>query len=146
MTLEQKQAQIHLGTVIGRFALAVAFIAAAARSTGEHLEWFVHEDAVAGVLLLVWMVGLVIFGLAFGSLWMVGRQLDTQDRAALGDELHVLMSRKSAVTAFTVTFMVAVLIAAIPGSHKLPGDAVAAAIVAVGAATLAVTQLSSDAT
>jgi hypothetical protein len=146
MTLEQKQAQIHLGTVIGLFALATAFMAAAVRSTGEHLEWFAHEDAVAGVLLMIWIAGLVIFGLAFGSLWMVGRRLDTQDRAALGDELQVLMSRKNAVSAFTVTFIVAVLIAVIPGSERLPGDAVAAAIVAVAAATLAVGQLSSDTT
>jgi hypothetical protein len=144
MTLEQKQAQIHLGTATGLFALAVAFIAAASRSTGEHLEWFTYDDALAGVLLMVWIIGLVIFGLAFGSLWMVGRQLNAQDRAALGDELQVLMSRKNAVTAFTVTFIVAVLIAVIPGSERLPGDAVAAAIVAVAAAALAVGQLSSD--
>jgi hypothetical protein len=146
MTLEQKQTQIHLGTVVGLFALATAFIAAAARSTGQHLEWFTHDDAVAGVLLTIWIVGLVIFGLAFGSLWLVGRQLNAQDRAALGDELQVLMSRKNAVSAFAVTFIAAVLIAVIPGSESLPGDAVAAAIVAVAAATLAVGQLSSDTT
>ncbi len=145
MTLEQKQTQIHLGTVIGLLALATAFMAAAVRSTGEHLEWFTHDDAVAGVLLMIWIIGLVIFGLAFGSLWLVGRQLNAQDRAALGDELQVLMSRKNAVSAFTVTFIVAVLIAVIPGTERLPGDAVAAAIVAVAAATLAVTHLSSDA-
>jgi uncharacterized BrkB/YihY/UPF0761 family membrane protein len=95
---------------------------------------------------MIWIIGLVIFGLAFGSLWLVARQLDAQDRAALGDELQVLMSRKNAVTAFTVTFIVAVLIAVIPGSERLPGDAVAAAIVAAAAATLAITQLSTDAT
>lgn len=146
MTLEQKQTQIHLGTVTGLVALATAFIAAAARSTGQHLEWFTHDDAVAGVLLIIWIIGLVIFGLAFGSLWLVGRQLNAQDRAALGDELQVLMSRKNAVSAFAVTFIAAVLIAVIPGSERLPGDAVAAAIVAVAAATLAVGQLSSDTT
>jgi hypothetical protein len=56
------------------------------------------------------------------------------------------MSRKNAVSAFTVTFIVAVLIAVIPGSERFPGDAVAAAIVAAAAATLAIGQLSSDTT
>lgn len=144
MTLDRKQAQIELGTVIGLFALATAFMAAAVRSTAEHLEWFAGDDAAAGVLLLIWIVGLVIFGLAFGSLWLLGRQLDAQERVVLGDEFQVLLSRKSAVSAFVVTFVVAVFIAVIPGSERLPGDAVAAAIVAVGAATLAVTRLSSD--
>lgn len=146
LTLEQKQTQIHLGSIIGLFALATAFMAAAARSTGEHLEWFTHGDAVARVLFMIWIIGLVIFGLAFGSPWLVGRQLNAQDRAALGDELQVLMSRKNAVGAFTVTFIVTVFIAVIPGSPRLPGDAVAAAILTVSAATLAVGQLSSDTT
>ena len=101
---------------------------------------------MAGILLMIWIAGLVIFGLAFGSLWLVGRQLNAQDRAALGDELQVMLSRKIAVSDFTVTFIVAVLIAVIPGSERRPGDAVAAAIVAVAAANLAVGQLSSDTT
>ncbi|MEE8457799.1 MAG: hypothetical protein V3S28_07090 [Acidimicrobiia bacterium] len=143
MTLEQKQARIHLGTTIGLLALAIAFMATAVRSTGVELEWFTQDDTAAGVLLLIWIVGLVIFGLAFGSLWLVGRQLDAHERVALGDEFQVLMSRRNAVSAFVVTFMVAVVVAVLPGSESLPGDAVAAAIVGVAAATLAFGQFTS---
>jgi len=144
MTLERKQAQIHLGTTLGLLALAIAFIATAVRSTGVELEWFTQDDTASGVLLAIWVVGLVIFALAFGSLWLVGRRLDAHERVALGDELQVLMSRERAVSAFAVTFAVAVMIAVIPGSERLPGDAVAAAIAGVAAATLAFGQFASD--
>lgn len=144
MTLEQKQARIHLGTTIGLFALAIAFMATAARSTGEQLEWFTQNDTASGILLMIWVVGLVIFALAFGSLWMIGRQLGVHERVALGDEFQILLSRNAAVSAFAVTFIVAVMIAVIPGSEKLPGDAVAAGIVGVAAATLAFGQFTAD--
>jgi hypothetical protein len=144
MTLEQKQTRIHLGTTIGLFAMAIAFIATAVRSTGVELEWFTQDDTTAGVLLLIWIVGLVIFGLAFGSLWIVGRQLDARERVALGDELQVLMSRERAVSAFVVMFAFAILVAVIPGSENLPGDAVAAGIVGIAAATLAFGQFTAD--
>jgi hypothetical protein len=144
MTLEQKQVRIHLGTTIGLLALAVAFMATAARSTGEQLEWFTQDDTASGVLLAIWVVGLVIFALAFGSLWLVGRQLDARERVALGDEFQILLSRKRAVSAFAVTFIAAILVAVIPGSEKLTGDAVAAGIVGIAAATLAFGQFTAD--
>lgn len=144
MTLERKQAQIELSTITGLFALTVAFLAAAVRSTALHLEWLVTDTAGAVVLQLIWIIGLVVFALAFGWLSLLGRRLQAQEGKVLGDELEVLLSRNSAVSAYMVTFAVAVLIAAIPGSERLPGNAVASLIVAVGAATLALRRLSSD--
>lgn len=144
MTLERKQIQIERSTIIGLLALAVAFLAAAARSTVVRLEWLATDAAAVRVLQLVWMIGLVLFGLAFGWLWLLGRRLEAHERMVLGDELEVLLSRTSAVNAYVVTFVVAVLIAAVPGSERLPGDAVASVIVGVGAATLALRRLLSD--
>ena len=144
MTLEQKHAQIERSTVIGLLALAGAFIAAAARWSAVHLEWLAADTAAARVLHFIWIIGLVLFGLAFGWLWLLGRRLEAQERTALGDELQVLLSKKSAVNAYMVTFTMAVVIAAMPGSERLPGNAVAAAIVGVGAATLALQRLRSN--
>jgi small-conductance mechanosensitive channel len=146
MTLERRQAQIERSTVIGLLALAVAFLAAAARSTAVHLEWLAADAAAVRLLQFIWIIGLVLFGLAFGWLSVLGRRLEAQERMALGDELQVLLSRKSAVSAYMITFIVAVVIAAIPGSERLPGNAVASAIVGVGAATLALQRLWSDPT
>lgn len=144
MPLEQKQTQIERSTVIGLLALAVAFLAAAARWTALHLEWLPADAVAPRVMQFIWIIGLVLFGLTFGWLSLLGRRLEAQERMVLGDELQVLLSRKNAVSAYVVTFVVAVLIAAIPGSEQLPGNAVAAAIVGVGAATLALQRLWSN--
>jgi hypothetical protein len=146
MTLEQKQAQIERSTIIGLAALAVAFLAAAIRSTALHLEWLAADNAAAVVLQLTWIIGLVVFAVAFGWLSLLGRRLETEDRNVLGDELEVLLTRNSAISAYMVTFVVAVLIAAIPGTERLPGNAVASLIVAVGAGTLALRRFWSDQT
>ena len=146
MTLEQKQTQIERSTVIGLLALAVAFLAAAARWTALHLEWLAADAVAPRVLQLIWIIGLVLFGLAFGWPSLFGRRLETQERKVLGDELEVLLSRNSAVSAYVVTFVVAVFIAAIPGTEKLPGNAVASLIVAIGAGTLALRRFWSDQT
>lgn len=146
MTLERKQAQIERSTSIGLLALAIAFLAAAARSTALHLEWLAADAVAARGLQFIWILGLVLFGFAFGWLSLLGRRLDAEERMVLGDELQVLLSRRNAVSAYIVTFFVAVLIAAIPGSEQLPGNAAASAIVAVGAATLALQRLRSDLT
>jgi len=146
MSVEQKQVQIERLTVTGLLALAVAFLAAAARSTAVHLDWVAADAVAAHILQSVWIIGMVLFGFAFGWLWLVGRRLDAEERTALGDEFEVMVSRRSAVGAYVVTFVVAVLFAAMPGSDRLPGDAVAAAIAGVGAASFALQRLRSSQT
>ena len=144
MALERKQAQIDRSTITGLFALAVAFLAAAVRSTALHLDRLVADTAAAIVLQVIWIIGLVVFAVAFGWLSLLGRRLETEERKVLGDELALLLSRNSAVSAYMVTFVVAVFIAAIPGTERLPGNAVASLIVAIGAGTLALRRFWSD--
>lgn len=144
MTLDQKQAQIKRSTIIGLAALGVAFLAAAIRETALQLDWLAAESGAALVLQFTWIIGLMIFALFFGRLALLGRRLDTGERNVLGDELEVLLTRKSAVSAYVATFVVAVLIAGIPGSERLPGNGVASLIVAVGAGTLALRLFWSD--
>jgi hypothetical protein len=144
MTLEQKQTQLERNTVIGLFALAVAFLAAAARSTAVHLEWLATDAAAARVLQVIWIIGLALFGLAFAWISLLGRQLNPRERAALGDELQVVLSWRSAISAYVVTFVMALIIASVPSTERLPGNAVAAAIVGVGVATLAIQRLRSN--
>ena len=143
MTLEQVQARIQTRTIVGLIALTVAFAAETIRSTGEHLEWFTPDDVAAGILLAVWIGGLVVFAVAFGSLWWIGQRLEDQNRRILGDEFQTALSRRNAIIAFAVTFIAAVLVSVVPGSEQLPGDATASAIVAVSAATLASTHVAS---
>jgi len=144
MTLERKQTQMRQRAVIGLLALAAAFFAAAARSTSVHLGWAATDAAAVRVLQVIWIIGLVLFGLAFGWLALLGRRLEAQEGLVLADEFQVLLSMKSAVRACRVMFVVAVLVVAVPGSELLPGNAVAAVIVGVGAATLALWRAGSD--
>jgi hypothetical protein len=146
MTVEQKQAQIERLTVTGLLALAVAFLATAARSAAVHMEWLAADAVAANVLQTVWILGMMLFGLSFGWLWLIGRRLEAEERTVLGDEFQVLVHRRSAFGAYVVTFVVAVLFAAMPCSDRLSGDAVASAIAGVGVAAFALQRLRSSQT
>jgi len=135
--IEHRQHQLETRTIAGLIALAIGSLAEAARVTAIDRGWISEADTVERALLLGWIVGLVVFGLVFTSLWWLGRRLDRKEREALGDELQLFLSRRNAVVAFVATFVAATLIATIPAAADLPGRAVALAIVAVATGTLA---------
>ncbi len=141
MTMERKQAQIRWGSRAGLLFLAAAFLAGAMRSTALDRAWVSEHSAASGILLAVWILGMVASGISLGWTWLIGRRLDPAERRILGDEYQVLLSRNAVVTAFQATFIAAVAFVAVPGSSQLPGDAVASVIAGVGVGTLAVRHL-----
>lgn len=139
--LEKRERQLETRTNVGLGALAVAALAEATRVLGLDLDWMATGETLDRALAAVWIVGLLGFGIAFTSLWLIGQRLDAAERQALGDELAVFNSRKTAVVSFVVTYAATVLIAAIPATDGLPGRAVALGLMAVATGALLVSRL-----
>jgi hypothetical protein len=139
--LEKRERQLEVRTNVGLGALAVAALAEAIRVLGLDLEWIATGETLDRVLATVWIVGLLGFGIAFTSLWLLGQRLDAPERQALGDELAVFNSRKTAVVSFVVTYLATILVAAIPSTVELPGRAVALGLMAVATAALLISRL-----
>lgn len=136
-TIERRRHQLDIGTIGGLGLLSLASLAEAGRLIGLELDWFGSGGGADRALSVVWIVGLVGFGVAFATVWLIGQRLGPSEREALGDELAVFLARKTAVGAFVVTYLAALVLAAIPSTVGLPGRAVALLIVAVATASVA---------
>ena len=136
--VEKREHQIGGLTNVGLIALAFGCLSEAVRITAIDLGWIQQTYTTERALLVVWTVGLVGFGLAFGSVWVQARRLSRQERAVIADELAMFMSRRTAVWAFVATYLAAVVMAAVPAVADLPSRAVALAIVATATAALVV--------
>ena len=140
--IEHRQRQLDTVTIAGLVALTISSLAEAVRVTAGDLGWMSDPSTLDRALLLTWIVGLVVFGLAFAALWLLGRRLGPQEREALADELQLFVNRRNAVLAFVATYTAAVLMAAIPAVADLPGRAVALGIMAVATGTLVIGRIS----
>ena len=139
--VDRRQRQLETRTNFGLGALAAAALAEATRVIAIDLEWIAAAELADRIFSLVWILGLAAFGLVFASVWWLGQQLDAAEREALGDELQLFLSRRSAVAAFVSTYLAAVILATIPAIAELPGRAVALLIMAVATGALMVGRL-----
>jgi hypothetical protein len=128
-------------TNLGLGALATAALAEAVRVLGIDSGWITGNETMNRVLLGIWIAGLLVFGIAFTSLWLLGQRLDETQKQALGDELQLFISRRSAATAFVATYLATVLVAAIPATVGLPGRVVGLGLMAVATGALLVSRL-----
>lgn len=135
--IERRRRQLDLRTIVGLLALAVGALSEAVRVVALDRSWIADAGAFDRTLQVVWIVGLVVFGVAFAALWWLGRRLGPPERRALADELQLHLSRRTAIAAFAVTYVAAVLLATVPAAALLPGRAVALTVVAVATGALA---------
>jgi hypothetical protein len=137
LDLERKQQRLDRYTITGLGALSIgAFAGAAHQAMLDGL--LTASAAVQTTLSVISVAGLLVFGAAFTALYLMGRRLDQRERAAIGDELAVVLSRRAAVSAFVVTYVTAVVFSAIPADPELSGRTVALLIVGVAMGTLAI--------
>jgi hypothetical protein len=137
LDLERTQQRLDRFTIIGLAALSLGSFAGAWHQA--ILDGFVGGGAgLETALLVVSVVGLVTFGVAFTALYLMGRRLDERERAAIGDELAVVLSRRAAGFAFILSFVTAVLFGSLPFATELSGRTVALVIVGVATGALAV--------
>jgi hypothetical protein len=139
--LEARLGQLEIRTNIGLGALAVAALSEAIRVLGLDASWLSAAEMTDRILTGLWISGLLVFGLTFTSVWLLGRRLDSAERRALGDELQLFVSRRSAVASYVVTYVAIVLVAAIPATVDLPGRAVAVGLMAVATGALLISRL-----
>ena len=137
LDLERKQQRLDRYTITGLGALSIGSFAGAAHQAV--LDGFLTAGTpVQTTLSVISVAGLVLFGVAFTALYVMGRRLDQRERAAIGDELAVVLSRSAAVSAFGFTYITAVVFSAIPADPELSGRTVALLIVGVSMGTLAI--------
>ncbi|MGD2101094.1 MAG: hypothetical protein PVG83_02580 [Acidimicrobiia bacterium] len=139
--IESRQRKLETRTNLGLGALATAALAEAVRVLGIDSGWITGNETMNRVLLGIWIAGLLVFGIAFTSLWLLGQRLDETQKQALGDELQLFISRRSAATAFVATYLATVLVAAIPATVGLPGRVVGLGLMAVATGALLVSRL-----
>lgn len=133
--------RIDRARVAGLFGLAGGSLLEAVRLVGLDAGWLTPGGGPDVALLVASVVSFVVFAAAFGWLWLAARRMDDRERRAMGDERAVFMTRRIAVTAFVASYLLAVVVAALPSSIDLPGRAVALGVVAAGAGALAVGHL-----
>lgn len=137
LDVERRQRQLEGFTVAGLAGLSLGSLAGALREFG--LGDRVASDGLLDRLLLGgWVLGLLVFGIAFTGLYLVGTRLGPDERATLDDELARFLSRQAAVFAFVITFVIAVVFTAIPAASALSGRGVAMVIVGMAAGALAI--------
>lgn len=137
LDLERTQRRLDRYTIIGLTALSLGAFAGAWHQA--ILDGFAGGGAgLETALLVISVVGLVMFGAAFTGLYLMGRRLDERERAAIGDELAVMLSRRAAVFAFALSYVTAVLFGSLPFATELSGRTVALVIVGVATGALAV--------
>jgi len=141
LDVERKQRQLQVFTASGLTGLSMGSLAGALREFGRG-DWIAIEGSFDRALLGGWMIGLLVFGVAFTTLYLIGARLRPGEREAVGDELERFLSRQAAVFAFVVAFVTAVIFTAIPAASSLSGRGVALFIVAVAAGALVVARRS----
>lgn len=137
LNVDRKQRQLEGFTVAGLTGLSLGSLAGALREFGLG-DWIDSGGAIDKTLLGVWIIGLLVFGVAFTGLYTIGQRLHPAEREALDDELAHFLSRKAAVFAFVVSFVTAVIFTAVPTASELSGRGVAMVVVGVAAGALAI--------
>ncbi|MGD2061863.1 MAG: hypothetical protein PVF87_13410, partial [Acidimicrobiia bacterium] len=86
LNVDRKQRQLEGFTVAGLTGLSLGSLAGAVREFGLG-DWIESGGAVDKTFLGAWIAGLLVFGVAFTGLYVIGQRLQPGEREALDDEL-----------------------------------------------------------